>query len=58
MLTNNTEFGKGVYYAKTRFQNVIFTLIMAFVMVYAMICYNINLHEKRKSFRCKKPLDT
>lgn len=29
---------------KTRFQNVIFTTIMAFVMVYAMICYNIALN--------------
>jgi len=28
---------------KTKFQNVIFTVIMAFVMVYAMICYNISL---------------
>lgn len=26
---------------KTKFQNIIFTLLMAFVMVYAMICYNI-----------------
>lgn len=29
---------------KTRFQNVIFTAIMAFVMVYGMICYNIALN--------------
>lgn len=29
---------------KTRFQNVIFTAIMSFVMVYAMICYNIALN--------------
>ena len=28
---------------KTKFQNVVFTLLMAFVMVYAMICYNITL---------------
>ena len=26
---------------KTRFQNIIFTAVMALVMVYAMICYNI-----------------
>ena len=26
---------------KTKFQNIIFTLLMAFVMVYAMVCYNI-----------------
>ena len=29
---------------KTKFQNVIFTLMMAFLMVYAMICYNIYLN--------------
>lgn len=29
---------------KNTFQNVIFTLLMAFVMVYAMICYNISLN--------------
>ena len=28
---------------RTRFQNVIFTIVMAFVMVYAMICYNIAI---------------
>lgn len=28
---------------KTKFQNFIFTLLMAFFMVYAMICYNISL---------------
>ena len=26
---------------KNKFQEVIFTIIMVFVMVYAMICYNI-----------------
>ncbi len=29
---------------KTKFQEVIFTLIMVVVMVYAMICYNISLN--------------
>ena len=29
---------------KTKLQNVIFTLMMAFLMVYAMICYNISLN--------------
>ena len=29
---------------KTKFQDVIFTVIMVFVMVYAMICYNIVLN--------------
>ena len=30
---------------KTKLQNVIFTIIMAFVMVYAMACYNIALDK-------------
>ena len=30
---------------KTKLQNVIFTIIMAFVMVYAMVCYNIALDK-------------
>lgn len=30
---------------KTKFQNVIFTFLMAFAMVYAMICYNIALNR-------------
>lgn len=29
---------------QNRLQNVIFTALMAFVMVYAMICYNISLN--------------
>ena len=29
---------------KTKFEDVIFTIIMVFVMVYAMICYNIVLN--------------
>ncbi len=29
---------------KTKFQNVIFTLLMSFAMVYVMICYNISLN--------------
>ena len=29
---------------KTKLENVVFTLMMAFVMVYAMICYNIALN--------------
>ena len=29
---------------QNKFQDVIFTLFMAFVMVYAMICYNISLN--------------
>lgn len=28
---------------KTLFQSIIYTIVMAFVMVYAMICYNISL---------------
>lgn len=34
---------------KTKMQNVLFTLMMAFVMVYAMICYNIALNLKGMS---------
>lgn len=30
---------------KTKFQNTIFTIMMALVMVYAMICYNIALNK-------------
>lgn len=29
---------------KTKFQDVVFTIIMVFVMVYAMICYNVALN--------------
>lgn len=29
---------------KTKFQEVIFTILIVFVMVYAMICYNISLN--------------
>ena len=31
---------------KNKFQEVIFTIIMVFVMVYAMICYNIVLEHR------------
>ena len=30
---------------KTKLQNLVFTIIMAFVMVYAMVCYNIALDK-------------
>ena len=30
---------------KTKLQNIIFTLIMAFVMVYGMVCYNIAIEK-------------
>ncbi len=30
---------------KTKLQNIIFTLVMAFVMVYAMVCYNVALDK-------------
>ena len=30
---------------KNKFQDVIFTIIMVFFMVYAMICYNIALNR-------------
>ena len=28
---------------KTLFQNIVFTIIMALLMVYGMICYNVAL---------------
>ena len=30
---------------KTKLQDIFFTALMAFVMVYAMICYNISLEK-------------
>ena len=30
---------------KTKLQSIIFTAIMAFVMVYAMVCYNIAIDK-------------
>lgn len=49
--TNNTPRSSLVKERKTtgmlpqnKFQDVIFTIFMAFVMVYAMICYNISLN--------------
>lgn len=37
---------------KTKFQEVIFTIIMVFFMVYAMICYNtaLNIGEMKTKF--------
>ena len=29
---------------KTKLQEVVFTILMVFVMVYAMICYNVSLN--------------
>ena len=29
---------------KTKFENIVFTLFVSFLMVYAMICYNIALN--------------
>ena len=56
MITNNTDvlfcvnLRKRVkFMPKTKFQNIIFTLIMAFIMVYAMICYNISLNKGQMS---------
>ena len=38
---------------KTRLQNIIFTLIMAFVMVYAMVCYKTETDTgNEKYFYC------
>lgn len=32
---------------KTKFQNIIFTILMILVMVYAMICYNIAIDKTK-----------
>ena len=29
---------------ETKFQDFVYTLIMAFLMVYVMVCYNISIH--------------
>ena len=34
----------GFFMPRTKFQEIIFTIIMVFVMVYTMICYNIALN--------------
>ena len=51
MITNNTNFyacrlkSKGEFFMpKSKLQEVIFTILMVFVMVYAMVCYNIALN--------------
>lgn len=50
MITNNTLEvfpilkGEPRMLPQNKFQDVIFTIFMAFVMVYAMICYNIALN--------------
>lgn len=36
---------EAVVMPKTKLQGVIFTIIMAFVMVYAMVCYNISIDK-------------
>ena len=30
---------------KSRLENILFTLVMAFIMVYAMVCYNIAIDK-------------
>lgn len=37
---------------KTKFQNIVFTLMMSFLMVYAMICYNIALNIQWNGKSC------
>lgn len=39
------HFKGGFFMPKNKFQEVIFTIIMVFFMVYAMICYNISLNQ-------------
>ena len=38
------SFRRRKYMPKTKFENIVFTLFMSFLMVYAMICYNIALN--------------
>lgn len=49
MITNNTLFvnyhQEDFFMPKTKLQSIIFTAIMAFVMVYAMVCYNIAIDK-------------
>ena len=46
VITNNAVIiAEGVFFMpKTKFENFILTVIMAFILVYAMICYNIALN--------------
>lgn len=47
MITNNTSFvihGRSFFMPENKLENFVFTVIMAFLMVYAMICYNIALN--------------
>ena len=46
MITNNTVISWKECFSmpKTKLENFVFTVIMAFIMVYAMICYNIALN--------------
>ena len=41
MITNNTCITGGFFMPKNKFQDAIFTLIMASIMVYGMVVYNI-----------------
>ena len=34
---------------KSKLQNILFTIVLAFVMVYAMVCYNIALDKGQMS---------
>ena len=49
MITNNTiklkfVIIRRIFMPKNLFQEIVFTVLMVFVMVYAMICYNIALN--------------
>lgn len=42
--TTQVSRERSIFMPRTRFENLIFTVIMAFIMVYAMIVYNISLN--------------
>ena len=45
VITNNTTvIERSFYMPENKLENFVFTVIMAFLMVYAMICYNIALN--------------
>ena len=45
VITNNTTvIERSFYMSENKLENFVFTVIMAFLMVYAMICYNIALN--------------
>lgn len=42
-VTHKYSFKRRIKMPKTKFQEIVFTVIMVIVMVYAMICYNVAI---------------